>query len=446
METIKIVSIKVENLKNVNHGVIKLPINFENLLDASLIGIYGQNGSGKTTVVDTFEILKMLISSWIEKVPTPYKNNNIICYDKDFCNLEFCFLISNTFGEFFVNYEIELSCNEEDYLYVTKEKLSYKENEKNKKFKNLIEKNQDLIKVRTKTLKNFNEDVRVKLKVVNELSKKQSVSFVFHKDLKNFYMDHLEKFEYELLKNIGNDFNRDLHIVNNESIGLLMTKFIMPFSIHLEKKRGSIPYDLSEAAILPIDLYKTLCDVIEQSNKVLQTIIPGLLIKINFINNETNDTGELVVRFEFLSKRGEIELPLRTESEGILKIISILSLLIAAYNNPNACIVIDEIDAGIFEFLLGELLEVLKEGGQGQLFFTSHNLRILEVLEQKDLWFTTANPENRYIQLKGIKKLNNMRDVYLRAIQLGGQEEAIYKKTKKFQIKRAFRKAGVEND
>ena len=179
---------------------------------------------------------------------------------------------------------------------------------------------------------------------------------------------------------------------------------------------------------------------------MFKAIIQGLEIKIHEINKETNDEGEPSVRFEFLSKRGDVELPLRTESEGILKIISILSVLIATYNNPNACVVVYEIDEGVFEILLGELLEIIKEGGQGQLIFTSHNLRILEVLTPKDLWFTTANENNRYIQLKGIKKMNNMRDVYLRAIQLGGQEEEIYQKTKTFQIKRAFRKAGVKND
>ena len=42
----------------------------------------------------------------------------------------------------------------------------------------------------------------------------------------------------------------------------------------------------------------------------------------------------------------------------------------------------------------------------------------------------------------GVKALNNTRDAYLRAIQLGGQEEEIYKETKAFHIKRAFRKAG----
>ena len=197
---------------------------------------------------------------------------------------------------------------------------------------------------------------------------------------------------------------------------------------------------------MPEDEFYALCEVIEQSNRVLAAIIPGLTIKINIITKQTMDDGGQGIRFEFLSQRGEQELPLRTESEGILKIISVLSVLIAVYNNPNACVVIDELDSGVFEYLLGELLTVIDEDGKGQLFFTSHNLRVLEVLAIKNLWFTTTNENHRYMQLKGIKEVNNARDVYLRAIQLGGQDEEVYKETKTFKIKRAFRKAGVHHD
>lgn len=442
---VKVKAIKINNLKNVKHGEISIPVNFEELYQSNLVGLYGQNGSGKTTVVEALGILKILISGWIQKRNLVENHKELLSFGEQNASLDFDFLILNSYGEYFVNYFVELSGGEEGLL-ITKEKISYKENEKNKKTKILIQKSDDDIQIRTKSLSSFNEDMRVKLKVVNKLSEEQKISFIFHKELKGIYKEQLEPFEYELLRSLAEDFNRDLHIVNNESIGLLMTKMIMPFSIHLEKKRGSIPYDLEAPALLPEALFHTLCEVIEQSNQVLKVIIPGLEIKINKINKETNDEGDPSVRFEFLSKRGDIVLPLRTESEGILKIISILSVLIATYNNPNACVVVDEIDAGVFEFLLGELLEVIKEGGQGQLIFTSHNLRILEVLSPKELWFTTVKEDNRYIQLKGIKKMNNMRDVYLRAIQLGGQEEDIYQKTKTFQIKRAFRKAGVKND
>ncbi len=90
-------------------------------------------------------------------------------------------------------------------------------------------------------------------------------------------------------------------------------------------------------------------------------------------------------------------------------------------------------------------MKVINESGQGQLFLTSHNLRILEVLPISNLWFTTLNEEERYIQLKGVKKLNNARDIYLRADQLGDQEETLYAETDSFDIKKSFRKAGISN-
>ena len=31
------------------------------------------------------------------------------------------------------------------------------------------------------------------------------------------------------------------------------------------------------------------------------------------------------------------------------------------YNNPSVCVVIDELDAGVFEYLLGEILQIISE-------------------------------------------------------------------------------------
>ena len=55
----------------------------------------------------------------------------------------------------------------------------------------------------------------------------------------------------------------------------------------------------------------------------------------------------------------------------------------------------DELDAGISEVLLGTLLHTIEETGKGQLIFTSHNLRPLEVLSKDNIVFTTTNPSNR---------------------------------------------------
>ncbi len=134
--------------------------------------------------------------------------------------------------------------------------------------------------------------------------------------------------------------------------------------------------------------------------------------------------------------------PLLYLSEGIKKFILWIDGLIRFYNNPDCLCVIDEFDSGIFEYLLGELLLALNKGGKGQLFFTSHNLRPLEVLPKEKIYFTTTNPYNRYIQLKNIKSNHNLRDRYLQAVMLGGQKEELYCPTNLLQLSSAFYKAG----
>ncbi len=103
---------------------------------------------------------------------------------------------------------------------------------------------------------------------------------------------------------------------------------------------------------------------------------------------------------------------------------------------------IDELDAGIFEYMLGELLDIFNQSAKGQLIFTSHNLRALEMLDKDSIMFSTANPDRRYIRMKNKKATNNLRNMYLRGILVGGQDEVIYEETDSLRIARAFRKAG----
>lgn len=65
----------------------------------------------------------------------------------------------------------------------------------------------------------------------------------------------------------------------------------------------------------------------------------------------------------------------------------------------------DELDSGVFGYLLDELLGVLQGRAKGQLIFTSHNLRALEKLDSQNIVCSTANPENRFIRMSGIEKI-----------------------------------------
>lgn len=48
----------------------------------------------------------------------------------------------------------------------------------------------------------------------------------------------------------------------------------------------------------------------------------------------------------------------------------------------------------------------MQEKAKGQLIFTSHNLRPLEVLQNEFLIYTTVNPNNRYIKSVYIKNMD----------------------------------------
>jgi len=156
------------------------------------------------------------------------------------------------------------------------------------------------------------------------------------------------------------------------------------------------------------------------------------------------EKGEEGVYVSIFSVRGDRKFPFSYESDGVIKLVSIMACYVFAVSQGSATLVVDEIDSGVFEFMLGELLKVFEESGKGQLIFTSHNLRPLEVLDKKFIRFTTTNPKSRYYKIKGIGNTNNLRDTYLREIELGNGNVEIYSKTRKFKIANALRKAGKE--
>lgn len=73
------------------------------------------------------------------------------------------------------------------------------------------------------------------------------------------------------------------------------------------------------------------------------------------------------------------------------------------------------------------------------LSFGGYNWRVLDTYS---LIFTTTNPANRYLRFTNVKSNNNLRNLYYRYINIGGQKENIYEETNSFEISRAFRVAG----
>ena len=64
------------------------------------------------------------------------------------------------------------------------------------------------------------------------------------------------------------------------------------------------------------------------------------------------------ISFEIVSIRDGKNIPLVYESEGIKRIISITSALVAVYNKESVCLLVDEFDSGIHEYLLGDFKNI----------------------------------------------------------------------------------------
>ena len=205
---------------------------------------------------------------------------------------------------------------------------------------------------------------------------------------------------------------------------------------------GNLLFPLDVPAQIPDDATELVKNIIANMNIVLQELVPGLTIDVVDLGPVVSKEGNVRRLIQLMSLKNGKAIPFRYESEGIKKIVSILQLLIVVYNNPSITVAIDEIDSGIFEYLLGEIMNIISEKGKGQLIFTSHNLRPLETIDKGFIAFTTTNPKNRYIRMTNVKGNNNLRDFYYRDIVLGEQSEQVYNSTNNFEIALAFREAG----
>lgn len=448
---VRILEVNLKNYKNISNGTVKMA-SIENIEDGigDILGIYGQNGSGKTSIISAIRIIQDMFTG----KSLPEDIEEYIMYGQNESEISSLFYIKNGDKRYKVKYKINLFKDNDD-TFIKEESIDYwyKDNISDDwdrvkgLITNLYNKNNILPKYRNDELLNLYDDE-------NDFIVNKKMKFKDHKSL--IFSDELIDLINEKSKDIGEEYEvlsilkhyavSNLFIIDNKRLALSDANIVLPmnfknYSNNENISMGVMPIGLDNPTYLPRDAVNEIETSLKASNKVISEIIPELRIKLKELKIQTSKSGEEVL-VELFSCREDIEIPIRYESDGIKKIVAVLHLLIAMFNYKSMSVLIDELDSGIFEYLLGEILEILEQRGKGQLIFTSHNLRPLEVLNKNNLVFTTTNTNNRYIKLKNVKTNNNLRDMYYRDLILGGQDEVIYDKTNSAKIARAFRKAG----
>lgn len=467
-ENLPIIRIKktiLENFKSVEYGQIELTqgLRADSAWNASdILGIYGQNGSGKTSFIEALSILKQLLTGM--PVHTNYADCISLTCSHATLTFFFDFLYPDgTARE--VSYSVNLCrepivleegelpgafAGEDDEMPKWKvgvfgEKVCYyqKETGSRKSFRTIID-TASRTEVFTpaasrRILAGTDRQTAFSLAVRKNLAREKSQSFVFMRDTLGIFRNYGEDVVHlQILLELRRYAYQYLFVVDSRSSGLIRLNLVLP----LYTTQGVIMLNLNKPTPVAKHSYHRVREQLCAISTVLGQLVPGLRIDIQTIGQTMDKRGDVVDKVMLIAERGGLRMPLRDESDGVRKIISVLSLIIAAFNQESVTVAIDEFDAGIFEYLLGEILQAIEESGHGQFIFTSHNLRPLEVIHNRFLCFTTTNPQNRYIRLKHIGSGGNLRDAYFRELIVDEQDEQVYNRTKRFQIVSALRKAG----
>ena len=348
---VRITEIRLHNFKNTVFGTITVPSR------SNIVGIYGQNGSGKTAVVEALDVVQRLLTrEGLRDVPI----KDYIRQGENRCSIRVCF-------------QVEL------------------EDEKQKRIRYAV-----------------------------------TYDVVFHRGENGSW----KKEESMQLDKVAHEKHKA------DIIDALLEFFFSNLSV----EKAPDPFvDIPETVSVPD--YHLLNHFFCIANAILSRMIPGLSLGIRHFEEKTDQNGEKRIRIEPLSERDGIVIPLHCESEGILNLVGLLFSLVRVYNDPSACLVVDNLDAGISEYLLGELVAAFGDFGKGQLIFTSHNLRPMEMLPNENIVLTTANPRNRYIRMQSDFVNRNTRDMYIRALTLGGQQERLNEESAAYELDDGFHSA-----
>ena len=465
LPTVRIKRVEINDFKSVKHGEIVFDCGKQYVpfgTKSDILGVYGQNGSGKTSLIEALSILEILMSG--NSVPDVYAD--CVSIDKDSSMLAFTFDMQYNSGEIreleysFHMKKAKLSEDEiqERYkdlpesfpiprdgykvcIYDEVIKLSWEEEGKRRIKQPIIDTSTvDMPFGSTPKLKSFvgrEKSLVLELGYAKKTASDKSRSFIFSREtLQIFKNSGMYSVYFQVLLEMRYFASLFFFVIDTKSSGFIRLNFALP----IYTRAGMMTFDVSKPESFLNEEYDYFNEYLIELSTVLSQLVPGLRIGFKKVSDAIIKEGKTGCIAELMAYRDGIELPLRDESDGVRKIISILSLLVAAYNDQSFTLAIDELDAGVFEYLLGEILQTFEESGKGQLIFTSHNLRPLEVINKKYLVFTTTNPYNRYYKLKNIAATNNLRDTYFRELVLGEQEEQIYNKTKRFKIAAAMRK------
>lgn len=427
-------SIEIKNFKTIKDSKIEFKRN--------LSAIYGPNGTGKTAIIEILDVMRSYFTNPFMKDDTLKEKllKGISIGEKNLI-----IIIIFSIDKFDYKVLVEFNKLNEEYLYVSREELSLKEANSRKKFKSIarVINSQDLVSPEIyieNSVKNnfdileksiFKEIEGGAKRFINEFSNLSSyLSLIVkyynynskEKELTSFSKE-LTSVITELLK-IQKIF-LNMVIITLKEQALYNLNLLIPMNIHTNNAHGTLAvnYRDSKRNIYSEREAKILEDTVKEINSIFSTIIPNS--KLSTERKVTSLEGEeLKIGVNIYVERDGRKLLLDQESTGVIKLVSLLSIILYYIKDKEAIVVIDEFDIHIFEYLLALFLEKISLYAKGQLIFTAHNLLPMEKLDKESIIISTKDEEKgvKYVYLKGASVTTNLRQKYLRSQSMWTEE------------------------
>ena len=417
--------VKAKNFKSLKN--IEFNLNKTKNKTNQFISIYGENGSGKTNIVELFKLLQQATMSRtidiaMNKVPKEFwriqeeMSNQLptevrqifqlsfnlreyrMLDEEEATEVEYGFKINDKEGFYYIKFNDEII--EEKLYYMAGKQRAY-----------LFQINKEDNKIN----KNLNKNIFFNGKYTEEL------------------IDGIDKYwgKYTFLSLLSFEIiekNKD-YINNNISKNILeVIDKIWLMTVHVDKGALKIIPDnfgkLKKLNNIQKGIVKKdKLSEIKKYENVLNIFFTQAYADIKEVIYEINEEEDRIHYELYFNKMigGQIRsIPSRLESDGTRRILNQFDTIIGSLLGET--VILDEIDNGIHDVLMKNIIMSIKDEITGQLVITTHNTLLLEILPKENIYILSTDYDGNKminsIKDYGIKiqKNNNARDLYFKGI------------------------------
>ena len=261
---VRLQELEIKNIKNVEYGKVEMPNSYQQKRtydNSEILGLYGQNGSGKTAIIDAMYFLQqIMIGESIEEQINEYINMK-----KDYAELRASFMIFEQEILYDVDYDICINRKEDNSIFIKSEKLSCSkitnESKKNKRvFMEFQRESGDTIftpRTRLNELLSEIKGDKTDLIVAKKMAEKSNSSYIFGANSREiFFKDYQGKFQQYsfIIKKLFEFAVKDLFVIRNAHSGVITANIILPMAFRIDNgnsgAKGDLAVSLAEPTVL----------------------------------------------------------------------------------------------------------------------------------------------------------------------------------------------------